>query len=131
MIAEQERPPEEDPQAPQLRLAVRYRDEVFELSLSPDSRLSQLAAQFHLTCCNIEGCRVVLYYRKRRISNISQRVIDIVRSDPYPTIELVASERVLKCRSNNCKFYENELRPPGLDMTIGELLEFKQNYNFL
>ena len=115
----------------QLTVAVEYCDGTFELSLGPDSRLSQLAAQFHLTCRNIEGCRISLNYRGKRISNISQRVIDVVRDDPHPTIELIATERHLKCQSNNCKFYENEFRPPELDMTIEELLTFKYNYTFL
>lgn len=69
-----------------LIVIVQYREGTFELSFGPDSRLSQLAAQFHLHCRNIEGCRVTLKYRGSIISNLSQRIADVAKADSRPTI---------------------------------------------
>jgi hypothetical protein len=65
-------------EAEQIHIKIKYRNSLFEVPLSVDSRLSQLVAQFHLNCCNIEGNRVSLKYEGKRINNLSQRIIDAV-----------------------------------------------------
>jgi hypothetical protein len=62
----------------QIHVKVKYRNTFFDVPLNVESRLSQLVAQFHLNCHNIEGDRVSLKYEGNNIINLSQRVIDVV-----------------------------------------------------
>jgi hypothetical protein len=57
---------------------VLFQNTEYKLSLGRESRLSQLAAQFHLNCHNLEGRKVTLKHQNKIISKLSQRLIDVI-----------------------------------------------------
>lgn len=71
-------------------MRILYEGGDYQLRLGKDSRLSQLVAQFHLNCQNLEGRKISLKYNGQVIRHLAQRLVDVVGEQTSPTLELEA-----------------------------------------